>query len=325
MIGSFLSLASIAFSLFLTLTDAVALTNRHHHAHILIKRANADTEGPQQLPFPASDFTTSAAAVRNTFCGPEYNQPGQKVGDDLTVLYSYGGDQVPDRVNIYHSNSLGIVIAYMGTNGTNLISNLANSELPNVNPDTALGLPQGAQVVQGFQQMWSMSWGQVKEALHQAQSTYPNLPIFVTGHSQGGGTCLLGAMSIAKEFDRQSISKVIAYRVPRAGNMAWADAFDSVFNGRYTGVTNGRDWVSDVPPQAMGYQHPSGMVWINPASSDKWAFYPGQENTNLSDSRTDSHSPEMFQPNGQVFWDDHSGIYMHTTFGGGCPAQIGGY
>jgi hypothetical protein len=109
------------------------------------------------------------------------------------------------------------------------------------------------------------------------------------------------------------------------GNAAFADAFDTRFNGTFTGVVNGRDWVPSVPFVDMGYWHPSGLVWINPANSTGWQFYPGQENTNFMSA----YSPLYFYPNTATLdFDDHQGIYMHGSMGttqGPCPAKVGGY
>ena len=282
--------------------------------------------GPLPIPFPLSDFTITAGLTQNTYCYDENNTPGVKV-DDNTDLWSLGADSFADRITIYHSPSLGIVMAYMGTNASNSASEFENSQLELIPSDPAVGLPLGALVLKGFNDLFVSSWEPyVKPALYQVKGSYPDLPIFMTGHSQGSGTAQLTAMAIAKEFGPDSISKVITYGPPRAGNIFWADAFDAVFNGRYAGVTNGNDWVSDWPPLLSGYEHPSGMVWINPANSTNYQFYPDQEDLNGIDSRI----PELIDPTtGTTYWGDHQGIYMHSWIGvylyGPCPGQIGGY
>jgi hypothetical protein len=66
--------------------------------------------------------------------------------------------------------------------------------------------------------------------------------------------------------------------LPRTGNPTFANAVDSILPKKFSYVVSGRDFVPHVPPRAAGFQHPSGQVWINPANTTNWKFYPGQEN-----------------------------------------------
>ena len=278
--------------------------------------------GPLPLPFPVSDFTKTVASVQNTYCGAEYNNPGLKI-DDQTLLYSSGDASTAPRVNVYHSDSLGLIVAYMGTNLTSQPSTSRTAELYLVSPDPALGLPADATVVKGWQDSWSLSWNDVKSNLRKARQTYLDLKLVVTGHSQGSANAELGALSILKEFGSDFISKIITFGPPRVGNLAYADAFDSHFKGRHTAVTNGNDWVQALPP-AIGYRRVSGMTWIYPPNSTSWGFYPDQEDLN----GVDTHAPELIDASThQIFWGDHQGIYMHSSMGinSPCPAQVGGF
>lgn len=65
---------------------------------------------------------------------------------------------------------------------------------------------------------------------------------------------------------------------PRDGNPVFANAVDSLLANKFSYVVNGRDFVPHLPPRIAGFQHPSGQVWINPANTTGWLFYPGQEN-----------------------------------------------
>ena len=307
MAKSFLSLivtvAAASSSIAIKFADAVPTENTN------LNRDNP-VGGPLPLPFPLSDFTSSVASVQNTYCVGD-NVPGLQIGDQ-TLLYTTGNGFTTTRVNIYHSVSLGLVVAHMGTNSSAILSILADVDPIPVPPNPALGLPDSVFLFQGFQNSWESSWDAVNGLLYKAREAYPTLPFFLTGHSQGAADCLLSAMAIAKEFGPDSISKIITYGPPRLGNPAFADAFDAYFKGRYTGVTNGNDWVSDVPPPAWGYRHPSGMVWINPANSTNYEFYPDQEDLNGMNSRF----PEIIDPaTGQLYMEDHRGIYMHSRMG----------
>lgn len=276
------------------------------------------------LPFPEDYFTKTVASVQNTYCSVADNKPGIKIGDQ-TLLYSFGDGQAKQRANIYYSESLGIILAYQGTNGSSLHSDFRNFEFLLTTPNPALGLSPGVMVDTGFQQAWYGTWEDVKNALHEAKNTYPNVSIVVTGHSQGATQASLGAMAINKEFGNSSVDKVIVYGPPRVGNPAYADEVDRVYGGKYVGVVNGADWVPSVPTTGMGYQHPSSMVWINPANTTSWATYPGQENIN----GPLGHIPQYFVSGTLTLdFDDHQGIYVHSSLGakqGPCPAQVGGY
>ncbi|PTD04308.1 hypothetical protein FCULG_00000133 [Fusarium culmorum] len=128
-------------------------------------------------------------------------------------------------------------------------------------------------VFAGWQNAWSKGWNDVSAALAETIKQFPNDQIIVTGHSQGAAISLLTALAIQNQF----------------GN--FADAFDAIFPGKYTGVVNGDDWVPSLPSQPI-FRHPSGMVWINPANSTSWKYYPGQENPDGPDSRV----VQMFYP-----------------------------
>ena len=209
MARSLLSLAVTAVSFMTTATNAAvpAAKLTVPEAEEVKTTQNGIIGGPLPLPFPESIFTKTVASVQNTYCTDEYNQPGLKIGDQ-TLLYTHGDSESPNRANIYHSDSLGIIVAFMGTNDTNYLSELANAEEFGVLPDPALGLPPLALVLDGWQNLWSMSWNAVKASLYQAKQTYPDLPIVVTGHSEGAGIGQLAAMAIAKEFGSESISYV---------------------------------------------------------------------------------------------------------------------
>lgn len=103
---------------------------------------------------------------------------------------------------------------------------------------------------------------------------------------------------------------------PRVGNPAFADFVDQTYGpSRLNYVVNGQDFVPHVPPQLIGYRHFSGQVWINPANTTSWKYYPGQENVQGANTATP-----------QLNFDDHQGIYMHTQIGasqGHCPATAG--
>ncbi|KAF2995168.1 hypothetical protein E8E14_002256 [Neopestalotiopsis sp. 37M] len=307
------SISFAGYSLLIGLSSLV----QAHPTDLLYLTNRAD------LPFPVSDFTTTVGSVQNTYCGSTFNQPGQKIGDQ-TLLKAYGNGDSSQRANIYHSESLGIIVAYEGTNLSSLISIVHDVTAIAVPPSLALGIPLDNFVYGGWQDAWLATWVGVQQGLREVTAQYNTSKIVVTGHSLGAAIALLGALAIEKEFG--NVDKVIAYGVPRVGNPAFANSFDKIFSGRYTGVTNGNDWVPSVPFEWMGYRHPSGMVWINPANTTSWTYYEGQENAKGPQA---AGTPEFFYPGtATLYFGDHQGIYMHNSMGttyGPCPAAAGGY
>lgn len=275
------------------------------------------------LPFDESYFTKTVASIQNTYCPPEDGKPGTKIGDQ-TLLYAFGNGAQKQRAYIYHSESLGIVLAYEGSNATSLYSNFRNFEFVPTTPDEELGLPSGALVDPGFQQAWKGTWNDVKNALREAKGSYPNSSFVITGHSQGATQAQLGSLAVNKAFGNSTVDKVILFGPPRVGNKVYADFVDATYGDKYVGVINGKDWVPTSPPTSLGYQQPSTIVWINPANSTHYETYPGQENVN----GPLYHVPQYLKGVSLDF-DDHQGIYMHSALSGPlqgpCPGKIGGY
>jgi len=97
------------------------------------------------------------------------------------------------------------------------------------------------------------------------------VPIFVTGHSKGGGE----AIDFALELQRQKfpIAGVYTFGQPRVGNRAFANLYDETLYEETFRVVNQNDIVPRVPGVLMGYKHcgqeiflPVGGGWdLNPS------------------------------------------------------------
>lgn len=77
-------------------------------------------------------------------------------------------------------------------------------------------------------------------------------PVFVAGHSLGGGLALLaGARFVAERVVPAERLRVVTFGCPRAGDAAFAEAYPV----RARRVVHGRDLVPSLPPRRLGYQH----------------------------------------------------------------------
>ncbi|CAO1622981.1 unnamed protein product [Parajaminaea phylloscopi] len=263
------------------------------------------------LPFAVGVYSQAAGLAQQTYCP---SQAGLVVGDS-TLLFTVGDGDKLQRVNIYESRSLGLVVAYEGTNISSVRSILYDVDFPLVPGDSTLGLPFGSLVDQGFQAAFLKTWPVVKAQVATLRQSHGNGRLAVVGHSLGASQASLAALALQKEFG--SVDKVVTFGLPRTGNLIYANHIDKIFSpSNFSYVVNGRDFVPHVPPRIIGYQHPSGQVWINPANSTDWLYYPGQENVKGADSVL----------NVQFSFDDHQGHYFHTQIGatqGHCPATVG--
>lgn len=141
--------------------------------------------------------------------------------------------------------------------------------------------------------------------------------VTIVGHSLGAAMALLAAAHLETDM-KGSVHQILTFGQPRVGNVQFADDIDKLFKGKLYYTINGDDLVARLGLRIFGYQHPSGQIWINPANSDNWKFYPGQENMHGSISST----PSPF------ILSNHCGTYYHTHidhFLGfrECPAKAG--
>ena len=167
----------------------------------------------------------------------------------------------------------------------------------------------------GFQDAYLKVADDVAKMVPKFKKEYNESRLTITGHSLGAAMGLVAAGHLQKVI-HGGVHEVILFGLPRAGNKIYADWFDKTFGDRFHFIVNGHDWVPHVAPRILGYRQVSNQIWINPANSTNWKFYPGQENVHGCDSVV----PEWGS------FDDHQGVYFHTQIGaslGHCPATIG--
>lgn len=287
------------------------------YAASLSSRALSSAEQPVDVPYNIDELTQAAGLAQETYCAKEVHDYGLKVGD-ATLLWGSGDGNFKQHVNIFHSDMLGIVLAFQGTNTSSLLSDLHDAQFRQVDPNHRYiqYYPRGTKVMHGFQKAYTdlvdRSLAKVKEFKEKKNEKR----VTVVGHSLGAAMGLLGAMDVHLRLDG-CLHRAFLFGLPRVGNPTFASFVDESIGDKLRWVINGRDWVPLVPPRAFGYQHPSNYVWIWPPNSTNWKMYPGQENV---------HGVRTIHQ--EVGWTDHTGIYFHTQIGassGFCPAKVGNF
>lgn len=282
------------------------------------------------LPFwEESNYTDLAAAVQDTYCNSVSSSNFSVGSDKLLKSLDYGeGEQ---KINVYHSDKFGIVVAYQGTNSSSLDDQLHDYDLAFWPPDKELGIASDALIFHGWLVQFRKSWDDLKPAIQSALSEYPSDKVVVSGHSMGSAIAQLGALAIYHEFGNV-LDKVVAFAPPRVGNLAYAAAFDSVLKGSanvssYTGVWNGDDWVPALPLYAWGFVHPSGMIWIKQENGTDYSYYSNTEDPFGPAGPTHVDHLLGLVDGDILYWGAHDGFYMKTQIGassGPCPAIVGG-
>lgn len=285
-------------------------------AERLQPRAVESWDAPVPFHCDEKAFSLAAALVQNTYCSRI--RIGEHVGD-AKLLWRAGDGNWLQKALVYHSPSLGVALALEGTNGSSLWSTARDLEYPLVDPDRRYkhAVPHGAKVFYGFQAAYIDLADRVKAHVEKALKQYNETRVTVIGHSLGAAMGLIAACHLEATL-KHGVHRVLLFGLPRTGNPQFASYVDQTFGDRFHFIVNGRDWVPHIPDRIFGYQHPSNLVWINPANSTNYTLYQGQENVH------GINKVPIWKWNGH----DHTGIYFQTLIGGDqyhphCPARVG--
>ena len=271
---------------------------------------------PRDVDWDTNHFTVAAGLTQGTYCEGEF-QVGDKVGDDAKLLWKNGDGDDIQQTFIYHSKTLGIVVALEGTNVSSIVSIFNDVEAVKVDVDYRWkdSVPKGAKVMFGFRDAYLKVADKVAKKVPEFKEKYNEKRLTVVGHSLGAAMGLIAAGHLQHVIDG-GVHEIILFGLPRTGNEVYANWFDKTFGDRFHYIVNGNDWVPHMAPRALGYKQVSNQIWINPANSTNWKLYPGQENV---------HGYMSGNPEWGSF-DDHQGVYFHSQIGafqGHCPPTIG--
>jgi predicted lipase len=119
---------------------------------------------------------------------------------------------------------------------------------------------QPAKVHLGFLTIFAFLWEQISAAAGKFDNT---LPCIITGHSLGAALSVLTA-PVLKLLTANSDTQVYNYACPRAGNPAFADAYDFFIPESYR-VANLSDVITILPPEKT-------LKWEYKHVATEWSF-----------------------------------------------------
>ncbi len=250
-------------------------------------------------PELAYDFvpTSSEFSVKSAFWAMWFAQRAMLHGDPGVRAEL---DQLGfTRVQLIEANDVGmqafvaarpdvLILAFRGS--TELVDWLGDFNFPQ--QDGALhGVP--GKVHQGFVSALEAVWPALETLVPAFRDR--RQPLWVTGHSLGGGEAALAAVRLASLG--VPIEAVYTFGAPRAGNEAFARAASELLDGQFYRIVNETDIVPHLPPTAqaadaaspivpiaggvaagwlreLDYLHAGSMYWFAEATGSTLTTYP---------------------------------------------------
>jgi len=149
----------------------------------------------------------------------------------------------------------GCVLAIRGSSNT--ANFLKDFELGR----TRLDVCEGCSAHYGFLTFWREIEKDIQDTLARLGCVPGGDPLFVTGHSLGAAVATIAAVElVAMGFD---VRAAYLFESPRVGNGAFAEFFDSYFQGKDVWrITHGRDPIPS-GPYGFGYAHTGQEVYFD--------------------------------------------------------------
>ncbi|WFD21348.1 hypothetical protein MCAP1_003610 [Malassezia caprae] len=312
-------------ALFLTLVSLVIAAPAQNKTEHLIKmskkdmsvKAKSSHDAPEDVPIPIHKLEEAAAIASQQYCLVQ--KPGETKAGDAKLLWTSGNGFLYQRTSILESKTLGLVLAFEGTVPISPMAFFEDFYFFWSGPDDRYKktLSSDSKIHQGFQIAYTNDADKVIKNVKKFMEKKNTDKVTVVGHSLGAAMAVLAAVHLETVMEG-SVHQILTFGQPRVGNVAFANDLDKLFKGKFYYTINGADPVARVGPRILDFQHASGQIWINPASSSNWKFYPGQEN--IHGSISSIPSPLIFT--------NHCGTYFHTHIDHylglwECPAKAG--
>ncbi|KAL5360744.1 Alpha/Beta hydrolase protein [Aspergillus floccosus] len=190
---------------------------------------------------------------------PSGNCPQVEAADTTSLKEFLADGQYGELAGYLATDSTNklIVLSFRGSRSpANWIANL------DFGFDDADELCADCKVHGGFWKAWHTVSSALKAEIQKARAAHPDYKLVFTGHSLGAAIATLGAAEL-RATDNWAID-VYSYGAPRVGNLELAEHITSV--GTIFRATHTNDIVPRLPPELVGYRHPSPEYWITSAN-----------------------------------------------------------
>eukprot|EP00210_Caulerpa_lentillifera_P004354 g4152.t1 len=155
------------------------------------------------------------------------------------------------------------VIAFRGTDSSHIRNWIEN--LRATQHQVRLDLPglEDCRVHNGFSRVWNIPFKKrTLSALETLTTKYSRQsPLYIIGHSAGGATAQLAALTIKLLLDEKDI-RLYTFGAPRVGNKDFAQRLTQLMTESWR-FTHARDIVPTLPWMSMGFWHTAQEVFQN--------------------------------------------------------------
>jgi hypothetical protein len=170
----------------------------------------------------------------------------------------------------------GAIVAFRGTEPTNLINWLADASLQKVAFHAEPGVVPHGYVHGGFYRNTRAIWPEVLEALHELRPEW----VYLTGHSFGAALAVLAGALLA-DYEAQKpeyaylwrgLRGIVTFGQPMVGDAAFAQSYAAKVQGKLVRFVYKHDIVPHLPPKTDGWEPvhfgdefraPEGTKWVH--------------------------------------------------------------
>ncbi|KAG9300491.1 hypothetical protein G9A89_010118 [Geosiphon pyriformis] len=219
-------------------------------------------------------------AVLNWECGVEC----QKLNTTKVHLLVNVKDTDTQAYVATNSEKKLIIIVFRGTTLVAIKDSITNNQISFKRYPFA----KGAKVHRGFYVAFKSAKDLIFDKVQNLTKENPEYSVTLSGHSLGGALALLESLDLKQRIPTLKVNEnffVYTYGQPRVGNKIFASYVDRTI--KLLRMTHTSDMIPHLPLRVLGYQHPSGELWIKHDKTAKTGgtlICKGVENPNCSNS-----------------------------------------
>jgi triacylglycerol lipase len=185
------------------------------------------------------------------------------------------------------SNTEKLILIFRGTELKSIQDWIANSEAAKIKAC-------GGRVHLGFWEGCQNVWPQIETEIQQIRYQFPEIPLFLTGHSLGGALAILAAVQL--QMCGHKLDSVYTFGCPRIGDRHFAMQYNRRLYDCTFRLVNHRDIVAQLPPTELGYTHIGQLIYFDSTGIRRISPFPQDNQFGWAES-FDDHDLNAYKQN----------------------------